>query len=409
MLHSSPNTLFVRACLLLLLGCSLLLLSACSSVSGAWTGLWSDSTPDKAQTTPVVAPMRSTEHISVIWRNNVDQRRPASPPGFSLPAAIATDHGELIIAGAQDRRMRVYSADGSEMTRIALNNASESGAVKLSNGLIVAGDVGGVLYGLDINNEKIAWQVQLSAALIGSPVVVDSDFIVQTSNNQVYRFTDKGEKVWSFSAQLGGLGIHLYPSPVVYRKHVYAIFSNGDVISLLAKNGNFAWKRQLVLSNNAAVMSEVKIPTATPLVVPASDSGRDEDMLVVAVFQGELTFLSLQDGSTLNARHLSVKSKPLLVGKTVFVADAAGALSALDASNAETLWKKQLSNSGLSGPVLWQGSLWIADEQGRLFRLDQDGKVLASTQLDGRIDRAPVATANGILVRNNLGTLYLLR
>jgi len=388
-----------------------MLLSGCSTLSGAWNGLWSDSSTAKQTTqVPVVTEKPSSGgNISVIWRNNVDQRKPASPPGFSLPAVVSIGHGKVVVAGGQDRRVHIYSSSGSEVGRIALQNASESGAVKLSNGIVVVGDAGGILYGLDIIHGKVAWQVQLSAALIGRPVAAGDDFIVQTSNNQIYRFSDKGVKIWSFSGQLGGLGIHLNPTPVVYRNHVYTVFSNGDVIALQADKGNFVWKRQLVLSNNAAVMSEVKIPVATPLVVPASNSGRDEDTLVVSVFQGELFFLSLQDGSTLNTRHLSVKSRPLVMGKSIFVADAAGYLSALDASNAATLWKKKLSDGALNGPVLWQGSLWIADDQAHIFRLNRDGKILASTQLDGRIDRMPVNAGNGILVRNSLGTLYLLR
>lgn len=414
-----PNRLLsARVCRLWLL-CSVMLLSGCSTVSGAWHGFWSASsehsdtgkqdTVKHATPASVIKPSPSTANISVIWRNDVDQRKPASPPGFSLPAVVSGKHGKLVVAGAEDRRVRIYQANGSEAGRIALRNASESGAVELTNGLVVVGDTGGILYGLDISHSKVVWQVQLSAALFGRPVTVDNDFIVQTSNNQIYRFTNKGEKVWSFSGQLGGLGIHLSPSPVVYNNHVYAVFTNGDVIALKAGTGNFVWKRQLVLSNQAAVMSEVKIPTATPLVVPAAQSGRGEDMLVVSVFQGELFFLSLQDGSTLNTRHLSVKATPMLIGKTLFVADAAGALSALDVSNAVTLWKQQLSATELTGLATWQGSIWVTDGQAHVFRLNRDGRVLARTQLDGRIDRAPVVAGNGVLVRNNLGTLYLLR
>ncbi len=399
----------MQTCRIGLLG-GALLLAGCSTLSGAWNGLWSDhKTAEHATTAPVVAVSPSTATISVVWRNDVDQRKPASPPGFSLPAVVAGKQGEMVIAGAQDRRVRIYRAGGSEVERIALRNASESGAIKLTNGLVVLGDAGGVLYGLDINRGKVAWQVQLSAALFGRPVKTGDDFIVQTSNNQVYRFTNKGKKVWSYSGQLGGLGIHLNPSPVVYKQHVYAVFTNGDVIALKADTGNFVWKRQLVLSNQAAVMSEVKIPTATPLIIPAAASGRGEDMLAVSVFQGEMFFLSLQDGSTLNTRHISVKATPLLIGKTLFVADAAGALSALDVANASTLWKKQLSKTELTGLAFWHGAIWVTDGQARVFRLNRDGRLLARRQLDGRIDRAPVVAGNGILVRNNLGTLYLLR
>jgi len=404
MLKHCPQALRAYSLSLLLPG--LLVLSGCSTVAG----LWSDSPSEQVESKPVVAPVAPTGHISVFWRNDVDQRKPASPPGFSLPAVIMTSHEELVIAGGQDRRVRIYRANGSETGRIALKHASESGALKLSNGLIVMGDVGGILYGLDIDKGRVVWQKQLSAALIGSPVAVDDGFIIQVSNNQIYRFTADGQKVWSYSSgQLGGLGIHLNPSPVMYNHHIYTVFSNGDVVALSAENGNFLWKRQLLLSNNAAVMSEIKTPTATPLIVPVAQSGRGEDVIIVSIFQGELTFLSLQDGSTLSTRNISLKSKPLLIGNTVFIADATGAVSALDTSGAETLWKKQVSDGVLTGPVLWKGSLWVADDQARVFRLNLRGTVLASTQLDGRIDRVPVAASGGVLVRNNLGTLYMLR
>ncbi len=397
--------LILRACFLSLLS-GLLVLSGCSTVAG----LWADSPVEQTESKAVVATASPTGQISVLWRNNVDQRKPASPPGFSLPAVMMDNQEELVVAGGQDRRVRIYRANGSEIGRIGLKHASESGALKLPNGLVVIGDVGGILYGLDIDNDRIVWQKQLSAALISRPVAAGDGFVIQTSNNQIYRFTGDGKKVWSYSpGQLGGLGIHLNPSPVTYKHHIYAVFSNGDVVALNAENGNFLWKRQLLLSNNAAVMSEIKIPTATPLIVPAAQSGRGEDVIIVPVFQGKLIFLSLQDGSTLSTRNLSLKSKPLLIGDTVFIADATGAVRALETSGAETLWKKHISDGVLTGPVLWKGSLWVADDQARVFRLNQSGTVLASIKLDGRIDRAPVAASGGVLVRNNLGTLYMLR
>ena len=131
-------------------------------------------------------------------------------------------------------------------------------------------------------------------------------------------------------------------------------------------------------------------------------------MLVVAVFQGEVSFVSLQDGTVLSHRNLSLKSSPLLVGKHLYVADTSGAVSALDASNGETLWKQQISAAELTGPVLWQGSLWVADSSGMVYRLNIDGSVSASIELDGHIDRSPVVATDGVLVRNHLGTLYML-
>jgi len=245
--------------------------------------------------------------------------------------------------------------------------------------------------------------------LLSSPVSIGDDFIIQTAANHVYRMTADGKKLWSYTSTLGGLGMHLSSSPAIHDNNVYAVFSNGDVVALKADSGSLLWKRQLLLNTDAAVLSELKVPVSAPTIIPANQSGRDEDVLAVAVYQGEMSFVSLQDGTVLGQRDISLKSSALLVGKHLYGADASGAISALNTVNGETLWKQRISEGELVGPVLWQGSLWVADNQGIVYRLDLDGNVLASIELDGRIDRAPVVAANGVLVRNHLGAIYMLR
>jgi outer membrane protein assembly factor BamB len=368
--------------------------------------LWSND-DSAVEETPIVNPIRSG--ISVVWQVDLDQRRPASPEGFSLPAVVHSDQGELIIAGAQDRRIRIYNAVGNELDRIALDAPGESGALQLANGLVVAGDIDGILYGIDLVERKVAWRYALPSVLLSSPIAIDDGFIIQTAANHVYRMTADGKKLWSYTGMLGGLGMHLSASPAIHDNNVYAVFSNGDIVALKAGNGSLLWKRQLLLNTEAAVLSELKVPVSAPAIIPASQSGRDEDVLAVAVYQGEMSFISLRDGTVLGQRDLSLKSSPLLVGKHLYVADANGSVSALSTANGETLWKQRVSEGELIGPVLWQGSLWVADSQGMVYRLNLDGNVLASIELDGRIDRTPVVAANGVLVRNHLGTVYMLR
>ena len=393
----------------------ILLLSGCSTMSGVSSYFSTIFSEDEAQpevlpvsiTAPVQAANISSD-ISVAWRANLDHRKPASSPGLSTPAAVQGADGELIVAGAQDKRFRVFSSDGSEVRRVAITAAGESGALQLSNGLVVVGDVKGRLFGVDVDQGRISWQIQLSSSLLSRPVPLEDDFIIQTENNQVFRFTSGGEKVWSYSGPASGLGMQICPSPVVYRDRIYISMRSNDVVALKADSGSFLWQRQLLLSNKASVLSELKVPTAAPVVIPAEYSGRSEDMLVVPIFQGEIFFLSLLDGSTLFSRNISSKSSPIHIGRRVYVAGAQGAVSALNAGSGETVWKQKISDGELAGPILWQQSLWIADEFGKVFRMSMDGKLLATTELSGRIDIAPVALSDGVLVRNDLGTLFKL-
>jgi len=349
------------------------------------------------------APLR-TGGITVVWRTNLDQRTPASPPGFSLPLAFERNGRWLIVAGARDARARVYDQQGHELHRIALDHPAESGALLLDNGLVVLGDMEGVLYALDPEKGKVVWRRQLSSLILGSPIAAPGGFVVQTADNRVYSFSLAGQKRWSYAGSQGGITMHMAASPLVVDGQIYAVFTNGDIVALKADSGALIWRRQLILKADAAVLNELRIPVADPVLVRRLKG----DMLLISFYQGDLVMLSRMDGSRMMSRRISLKTSPLPIGQAVYVAGSDGAVRALDAQSGQTLWKKQLSTGELVGPVRWRDSLWVADDQGVVFRLDTEGRVLGSLKLAGRIDRVPVPMSTGLLLRNDLGTLYLV-
>ena len=389
-----------------------LFLSSCASVSQLWEGEDSSAADDMQQAAVVVAQAESVAlsqgKLTVDWRVDVDQRRPASPAGFSIPVLAQSTEGPVIVIGCQDKRARIYSMDGLELARIALHGASEAGALQLENGLVILGDVEGYLYALDVNAHSIVWQKQLSSLMQGHPVATDGGFLVQTTDNRLYHFSNDGKKRWSYTGTLGGLTMRAGASPVVAGDRVYAVFNSGDAVALRLDNGDMVWKRQLVLDNNAVVLSEIRVPIADPVLLAAPNTFQEDFLLIVPIYQGQLLFLSPQDGSAIHARTISLKSSPIKLDNAFYAADAHGAVYSLDAGTGQSLWKKQVSESELVGPVAFADRLWVADAQGHVFRLNQYGEVEADITLPGRIDRAPVAVRDGVLVRTSLGVLYHL-
>lgn len=347
--------------------------------------------------------------IQQVWSVDVDQREPGEPAGFSQPA-IDSAKG-LIVIGGRDGRVRVYNINGSEQHMITIGEASDSGALVLSNGLVAVGDIGGKLYGIDPVAGKIVWQVQLSTSFLSQPVPLNDGFVVQTIDNRLYHFSSTGEKQWSYTGISGGLGIYITPSPLVYDQAVYALFSNGDALALKADSGDLIWRRQLLLSSDAPVLSELRTPVANPLYVHDLSLGIEHatDALMVSFYQGDVMVLSREDGRQLFSNDISIKSTPLVYQNSIYFASASGEVEAVDLSNGSILWKQKLSDGELLGPVLWNGKLWLADDRGIVMRLSLDGRKESSIELNGRIERAPVATSAGVLARTGLGVLTLLR
>lgn len=351
----------------------------------------------------------STSEIRVQWSTDVDQRRPNDPSGFSEP--VVESSSASIVVGGRDGRVHIYSMNGSERRRVAVHEAVESGGIALAGGLVVVGDVGGMLYGIDPVQGHIRWEYQLSSALVGRPIAVGDDLLLQTQDNRIYRMNAEGEKLWSYAGVGGGLGHYLSASPLLVENVVYVIFSNGDAVAVKAENGDLVWRRQLLLDADAAVLGELKAPIADPVRIDALSMGMQqiESALLISFYQGEMMFLSRVDGSQLLAQPISVKSAPLVAGGTLFIAAADGTLQAINMEEGVVRWTKQLSDGELTGPVLDGGQLWLAGDRGNVFRVSADGRSVSSINLAGRIDRLPVVTAQGVLVRTDRGALYMLR
>ncbi len=341
-------------------------------------------------------PRAATAGLRVVWGAHVDLRRPLSPAANSTPAA----GDSYIVIGGRDARLHIYNLNGTEVRRVALRAPGESGAL-LIGGRAIVGDTDGNLYAIDVSSGRIVWQQLLSSVLLGRPVRAGDGFLVQTADNRVYSLDMEGAKRWSFAGQLGGLSMNQGPSPLVVGGRAYAVFNNGDVVAIDLNSGNLIWRRQLILDNSAVVLSEMRVPVADPVMV----DGR----LIVSFFQGELLALNPDNGEQQWRRGISLKSTPLVRNGRLYVASGKGDVMALDGGSGETLWRQHVSATALVGPVALRGLLVVADEHGRVYALTPAGETGGSLTLPGRVDHAPVAAADGILIRNDLGGMYLIR
>jgi len=346
--------------------------------------------------------------VRELWRVDLDHRSPQSAYGYSLPA----NANGLLVAAGQDARVHFFDRSGREVRRIAIEAASESGALTLRGGTVVVGDIKGNLYGIDPVAGTRLWRTKLDSIFLGTPQPIGNDFLIQTIDSRIYRIGENGEKRWSYTGPLGGMTMHVGSSPQVADGRIYALFGNGDLVALNGDNGDLLWRRQLILDASATVLSELRTAVADPLLLSGfAYEGRESmPVLIAPIYQGEMLAASAADGSRVAAWNLSLKSAPLLHGATLYAADSNGALAAIDAKSGQLLWKKTVAaNVELNGPVEHGGALWLGAADGTLFKIDFEGKVLGTAKVEGQIDRAPLATPDGLVVRDHLGTLYLFQ
>ncbi|MDX8388483.1 MAG: PQQ-binding-like beta-propeller repeat protein [Ghiorsea sp.] len=351
-----------------------------------------------------------SKQIHIEWAVDVDQRAPNSPKAFSAPVVVSQGDSSLVVLGGRDSWVHVYNIKGSEVRRFKIDDASDSGALALGNGLVVLGDIAGRLYGVDPVKGSVVWKAQLTASFTSVPVTVGDGFLVQTTDNRIYRFTQDGEKLWSYAGQENIISMYMGSSPLVKENRIYAVFNNGDAVALKADSGDLVWKRPVLLSNDFGILSELKAPLSTPMLLANVNMGGEssENTLMIAFFQGDLVALSAENGAQVFSLPTSLKSAPAVRGAILYTADSAGFFHGYDIVKGKRLWSNKISDAALMGPVLLGNALWAADEKGLVYSLNKNGQVQASVELVGQVTRAPVVTSAGLLVRTDRGMMYMV-
>ena len=348
--------------------------------------------------------------LRVHWSVDVDQRPPNAPVALSAPAIVTGGERDYIVLGGRDAWLHVYDVDGRDVRRIRLQAPSDSGTLALADGLVVLADVRGTLYGIDPFKGVIRWQKQLTSGVTSAPVAVGEDFLVQTTDNRIYRFSSTGEKRWSFAGQNNTLSMYFTSQPLVYDGHVYALLNQGDAVALRADNGDVVWKRQLLLSLDSASLSELEVPLATPVFVPhlKLEGEQNDAVLLMPFFQGDMKIVDQATGAPLMHLPVSLATAPVQVGSTLFMADSTGAMHAYDLQSGTRIWHKKISDNGLLGPILWHDLLWVVDRHGQVFAIGKQGDVQAKMALSGSVSRPLIATDYGLLVRTERGEMSMV-
>jgi len=354
----------------------------------------------------------ATQAIETVWIVDVDQRLPNSPVALSNPAVVQHNQDTWVVLGGRDSWVHVYDLkSGHEIKRFYLGVPCDSGALALRNGLVVLGDIKGRLYGLDPVNGSIVWQKDLTASFTTNPVAIDDDFLIQTADNELYRFSADGEKRWSYSGLKNTLSLYMGAEPEVQGEFVYAVLNNGDAVKIKAYTGDLIWKRQTIVSNFSALLSDLKAVLAKPLLVPSLHlTGEQvENVLLVPVFHGELMVLETEDGSQAFSLPVSLKASPSLQQDKMYMADSAGFLHLYNIKKGNRVWSKKISAHGLIGPVPFADKLWLTNDNGKIFRVNMDGEIEQTQVLLGNVARAPIATDMGLVYRTDRGEMVLVK
>jgi outer membrane protein assembly factor BamB len=278
------------------------------------------------------------------------------------------------------------------------------------------------------NAEKmqgILWTADVGKSLYNSPVVV-GEKVFTLAEPDVLTCLDAatGKQLWSKPTTVDDLPDkersialvptmeevgHTTPTPVSDGKNIYVAFADG-LVTAFDLAGNRQWivfidepcntgngraaspclsGDKLIVSMGTLTALDTKTGKTLWKAAKVNESygspiaGKFADFDIIVSPTGHV--LNAADGSVLTqAPGETTYSTPLVAGDKVYFidADSSAATLAKDTPKAKKIWQQDLDGEFFASPVLQDGVITIASNQGHLFALDAaDGKILYDKEL----------------------------
>lgn len=308
--------------------------------------------------------------------------------------------------------------DGKKIWRQNITPRGEEDSGGLGGGLAYAD---GRLYvtngykfvmALDPAKGSTLWKADISDPARAAPTIVDNRLYIVTLDNKLMVFNAAtGEPLWNYAGVSETTNLLGSASPAADQSLVVLPLSSGELFGLRPENGQVVWQDNLSAMQQVGILSSIADIRGLPII--------DQGVVYAASFSGRMVALDRVTGKRLWQRSIGTASTPWTAGDAIFVVTSDQQIVALSRQDGGVYWMTQLQAHEKSdrtdpvvwtGPVLAGGRLFAVSTDGKMDAIDpQNGKILATVDLDDEADISPVVANNTLLVLTNNGTLTAWR
>ena len=285
----------------------------------------------------------------------------------------------------------------SAITENILNLTAEDGGgygggLAADGGRIYAVSGFGAVIALDPATGKRLWEKDIGVPIRAAPTTAGDRIFALTIEGKLYCLsTTDGTELWVVRGLPQQASLGLNASPAVEGDVVVVPYPSGDLVALRISDGSGLWSESLSRSRTTsqlASMSDAARPAISNGTVFAIGHG------------GRMVATVASTGERLWSASVPGTQAPWVAGDSVFVVDTNGQLMALARQNGKIQWTVKLPNSKTwSGPVLANGTLWLASKDGQLVGVDATtGRVTGEMGVGGAVFVTPVVAQGKMFV-----------
>ena len=294
-----------------------------------------------------------------------------------------------------------------------IRQAAYGGGVAFSEGKVYATNGVGQVAAMNAANGEILWTTTPAGPLRDAPTVAFNLVFVMSQDNRIFALdAASGDIAWQESGSSAQAGVFGVASPAAGQGTIIAGYSSGELTAYRYENGRVLWSDALALTSISTEVGSLTDIDADPII----DQGR-----VYALGQGgRMAAYELVTGQRIWELSLAGISTPAIAGEWIFTLTDDARMLAIARSTGKVRWITQLARyrdeKDKKGPIFWtgpvlaNGSLWVASSEGEIYQISTgEGSASLFQDVKEAVSVPPIVVNNTMYILDDSGTIHAFR
>jgi outer membrane protein assembly factor BamB len=242
---------------------------------------------------------------------------------------------------------------------------------------IFIGTENGDVFALDAGTGELVWQAKVKGEII-TPPAIDSGILVVNSASGILKAFDAntGDELWKAEQEVPALTLRGISTPVIASGGVLVGSGKGSLSVYILEKGQQGWTTEVGEATGSTELQRVIDVDSAPVVFG--------DKVYTISARGNLVAIDLKSGRILWKRQYSSYRQIAVYRNDIFVTNTRGHVYALNRINGIERWSNlELTNRGVTGPVVVDKYIVVGDFEGYLHWLDQEtGQIVSRHEVD---------------------------
>lgn len=367
-------------------------LSGCSVIP-----TWMDPTTwfedDEEAEIRVLKPISERFKPTIVWDDSVgdgvDYYFSRLTPVVAYDKVFAASRQGLVKAFDQASGKPLWKIDLAEYRDEGMFSSvsqlwSDGVSARLSGGITAAyqkiffGSENGVVFAMDVDSGKLAWQAKVRGEVLAAPAVDEGVVIVNTGAGVMHALdAETGEQRWIYESEVPALSLRGVAQPSISSGGAIVGTASGKVAVVLIENGQILWEQTIAAASGATELERLVDIDSQTIVFGG--------IVYVVSYNGTLAAVELRSGRVLWKREYHSYRRMTIDGNLLFVVDANSQVYALDRRNGIERWSQpSLRERELTSATPVSDYVVVGDRYGFLHWLDKtSGEIVARLNFGG--------------------------